>query len=189
MTLKIHITHSFLDLPYYHPSTKLWEGNVFSRFCSSVCPRMDPFKLVYFLAHTSIGKWVVTYRPFCSRFADERLSDFTVAVGETFEPSDFDPQSFTRCANVFGSLGQAETRKIRCEEPIIGRYVTVYLNNWNYLTICELVVHGHPVGKYHFTIKTIQNFVALTSMRGSCKGQIKYLAVQFNSKPVRRIQL
>ena len=102
---------------------------------------------------------------FCSHFADERLSDFTVAIGETFDPSDFDPRSFTRCANVFGSLGQAETRKIRCEEPIIGRYVTVYLNNWNYLTICELVVHGHPVGKYHFAINTIQNFVALTSMR------------------------
>ena len=74
---------------YYHPPTKLWEGNVFRPLCRSVCPHMDRsylftftppkpsacsppdlfklfhlgplylFKLVYCVTHTSIGRRLV----------------------------------------------------------------------------------------------------------------------------------
>ena len=46
-----------------------------------------------------------------------------------------------------GTVGQAESRTIRCDVPVVGQYVTVYLNKWDYLTICELEIHGHPIGK------------------------------------------
>ena len=77
----------------------------------------------------------------------ERLSDFTIAVGNEFDQDSFKPRRFTRCAHVSAAVGQAETRTIQCDVPVVGQYVTIYLNKWDYLTICELEVHGHPIGK------------------------------------------
>ena len=78
----------------------------------------------------------------------DRLSDFNISVGGSFKPGNkdlFDPSTFTQCAHVPGQLGAGETRVIQCKHPIRGRYVTVNLNQQNYLTICEFQVHGTPV--------------------------------------------
>ena len=77
---------------------------------------------------------------------DDQLSNFTVAVGNRFERRYFDRDGFTVCAYVEGALNQAETRTVKCDKPVVGRYVTVYLNTENALTICELEVHGTDIG-------------------------------------------
>ena len=80
----------------------------------------------------------------------ERLHNFTVAVGNTFDPSDqanFNPETFTPCEYEAGQLGHGETREIMCDRPVTGRYVTVYIyqTETTYpLTICELQVFGEP---------------------------------------------
>ena len=78
-------------------------------------------------------------------FLAERLADFTVAVGSSFDPDRFDPRGFTTCAHVEGHLDTSETRTIQCEVPVSGRYVTLYLTQKTYLTLCELAVHGDLV--------------------------------------------
>ena len=79
---------------------------------------------------------------FWNHIAAERLADFKVAVGDTFDPDDFDPTSFTTCVAVSGALGGGETRTIPCDTPVRGRYITVYMKGRKYLTICELEVYS-----------------------------------------------
>ena len=57
----------------------------------------------------------------------------------------FEPSTFSQCARVKGGLTSGETRRIPCNEPEPGRYVTVHLNRKDYLTICEFQVHGTPL--------------------------------------------
>ena len=78
----------------------------------------------------------------------ERLSNFTISVGDLFDPNNtdsFDPSTFTQCAHVPGRLGLGETRVIQCNQPVPGRFVTLNLNRKIALTICEFQVHGTPI--------------------------------------------
>ena len=86
----------------------------------------------------------------------DRLADFTVSVGNRFnplDPDDFDPSEFSQCVHVPGQLGLGETRTILCDEPVMGQFVAVYVNKTEYLTICEFEVHrlkvpGNQVGSF-----------------------------------------
>ena len=78
-------------------------------------------------------------------FLAERLADFTVAVGNSFDPDRLDPTRFTPCRHVEGHLDLSEIRTIHCDTPVSGRYVTLYLTQKNYLTLCELEVYGDPM--------------------------------------------
>ena len=85
----------------------------------------------------------------------ERLSNFNIAVGDSFDPlnkDSFDPSTFTQCAHISGQLGAGETRTIQCNQPVRGRYVSVNLNQRNPLTICEFEVHGTPAGNHSLFI-------------------------------------
>ena len=82
----------------------------------------------------------------------DRLADFTVGVGNRFnpeDPDDFDPSGFSQCVHVPGQLGLGETRTVPCDEPVMGRFVTVYVNKTEYLTICEFEVHRLKVPGMH----------------------------------------
>ena len=84
-------------------------------------------------------------------YKGERLHNFTVAVGNTFDPSDqanFNPETYTLCAYEPGPLLD-ETGQMMCDTPVTGRYVTVYMYQTEgiqeSLTICELQVFGELV--------------------------------------------
>ena len=86
----------------------------------------------------------------------ERLHNFTVAVGSTFNPNDlasFNPETFTPCAYEPGQFLQGDTREMMCNRPVTGRYVMVYIHQTGAtkhpLTICELQVFGDQApGKF-----------------------------------------
>ena len=80
-------------------------------------------------------------------------------MGNRFDPDNFDPQTFTRCARKDVEVGQ--TRTLQCESPSFGRYVTLYLGSWGSLAICDLKVHGHPLGKraYNYNESVYLNLV------------------------------
>uniref|UniRef100_A0A0E9WYM0 Fucolectin tachylectin-4 pentraxin-1 domain-containing protein n=1 Tax=Anguilla anguilla TaxID=7936 RepID=A0A0E9WYM0_ANGAN len=46
-----------------------------------------------------------------------------------------------RCS-VIGSMAAGETRTFHCPQPMIGRYVTVYLPKTEYLQLCEVEVNA-----------------------------------------------
>ena len=68
----------------------------------------------------------ILHSTFISVLSAERLSDFTIAVGNEFDRDSFKPRRFTRCARVSGAVGQAESRTVKCDVPVVGQYVTVY---------------------------------------------------------------
>ena len=85
-------------------------------------------------------------------FSVQRLSNFVISVGDSFDPvskDSFDTSTSTQCAHIPGKLGNGETRVIQCNQPVRGRYVTVNLNEKNALTICEFQVHGTLVSGKH----------------------------------------
>ena len=77
----------------------------------------------------------------------------TVAVGNEFDSCHFfNPHNFTRCAH-FNRTGQnGETQSLICDEPVNGRYVTVYGSD---LTMCEFEAFGLPLSgmfSYHYNM-------------------------------------
>ena len=80
-------------------------------------------------------------------FTDQRLHNFTVAVGNEFPSREsFDPENFTQCIHFPGQFGASDTRVLACDEPVRGRYVTVYFKRREVLTLCEVEIHGLPAG-------------------------------------------
>ena len=80
----------------------------------------------------------------------QRLSNFTISVGDSFDPvnkDSFDPSIFTQCAHVPGQLGAGETKPIPCDQPVRGRYVTVNLNQHKSLSLCEVKVYQSRTGE------------------------------------------
>ena len=89
----------------------------------------------------------------CLKLSGDRLRNVTEAVGMMFNSSDkssFDPQTFTPCVYQPGGFNAGETREMVCDQPAVGRYVTVYMyqSGAKYgLVICELQVFGE-IGEY-----------------------------------------
>ena len=141
---------------WYEFCTQFWwqwqrnNGYLDNRWWCSHCDANGKQKNILFNLPLMWGRALtaaILHSTFISVLSAERLSDFTIAVGNEFDRNSFKPRRFTRCAHVTGAVGQAESRTVKCDVPVVGQYVTVYLNTWNYLTICELEVHGHPIGK------------------------------------------
>ena len=76
------------------------------------------------------------------------MRNVTVSVGMMFNSSDrssFDPQTFTPCVYQPGGFSAGETREMVCDQPVVGRYVVVYMSRTDIkrpLVICELQVFG-----------------------------------------------
>ena len=74
-----------------------------------------------------------------------RLRNFTVAVGKKVDSCyTFDPTSFVTCVRV-QAIRQGETRPLFCNEPVPGRYVAIYMDMPEVLTLCEVEVYGKPL--------------------------------------------
>ena len=81
-----------------------------------------------------------------------RFRDFTIAVGNTFDSSNianFDPTTYTVCANISGSLLNGGVLDVICDPPLEGKYLTVHMVGVpdGGLEICEVLVFDHP-GKW-----------------------------------------
>ena len=75
----------------------------------------------------------------------ERLADFYIRVGQTFSTTDqgsFNPNTYTLCHYQSTAVGEGETRKFECDDPVGGRYVTVHFpqSGAERLTLCEVAV-------------------------------------------------
>ena len=67
---------------------------------------------------------------------------YVIDVGSTFSTDgSFDPRAYSICARV--TLRQGVTGTVRCDAPVRGRYVMVYLNtNSDTIGVCEVEVYG-----------------------------------------------
>ena len=74
------------------------------------------------------------------------MPKFTVGVSRDFKFAPFDPRQFTPCAHVCGSY---ETRYIKCDKPVRGRFVVVYGEERGQIQMCEFEVYANQTtGKY-----------------------------------------
>ena len=90
----------------------------------------------------------------------ERLADFYIRVGQTFDQGSFDPTTYTQCAYQSAALGNGETRMFYCDTPIVGRYVTVHFppTRTEVLTLCEVAVYGEIIKEGEsFSCNSFQN--------------------------------
>ena len=77
-------------------------------------------------------------------FPGERLADFYIRVGQSFPGvGSFDPTTYTLCYHQLTAMSNGETRMFTCEQPIIGRYVTVHFppTKSASLNLCEVAVY------------------------------------------------
>ena len=76
-------------------------------------------------------------------FAAGRMSGVNIS---TSVPTGTESHQFYRnmpCAYVKGALGKGETRRIKCKEPVLGRFLRIYLQGeTRILTLCEVQVYG-----------------------------------------------
>ena len=81
-----------------------------------------------------------------SMLVDDRLKNFTIGVGNEIDSCHlFQPENFTTCVHVPGRLEQAETRLLLCGTYVQGRYVTIYMERPETMTLCEVEVYGIPI--------------------------------------------
>ena len=81
-------------------------------------------------------------------FSDTRFKDFTVAVGNSFDPSNkgsFDKSVFSACVTVTGNLPSADNLDMICDPPLEGRYLAVHMHGATsgIIQLCEVVVYDH----------------------------------------------
>ena len=109
--------------------------NELIRIERSFCRMLHTFKYISFSAYSLICEFTL--------LTAERLRDFHVAVGDDISSHDsFDPGNFTDCLHVPGALAPAENRVLRCDRPVRGRYVAVYMNRTDVSSLCEVEIYG-----------------------------------------------
>ncbi|KAJ8340848.1 hypothetical protein SKAU_G00331390 [Synaphobranchus kaupii] len=70
--------------------------------------------------------------------AEERIRGAQIHIGNSLENNGIDnPQ-----CSVIGSWGAVETKTFQCEQPMSGRYVTVFLPKAEPLHLCEVEVNA-----------------------------------------------
>ena len=84
------------------------------------------------------------------------LHDVTIAVADAFDGITFDPDKFKRCAHHRGPIGNAQRKKMFCTPgPMKARFVVVYMDTLETLSLCEVLVYGQPAsGPATGTIKS-----------------------------------
>ena len=72
-----------------------------------------------------------------------RLADFYIRVGQTFDEATFDPETYTQCAHQSAAMDSSETKIFHCAHAIEGRFVTVHFptTRAEVLTLCEVAVY------------------------------------------------
>ena len=80
----------------------------------------------------------------CETVSAERLSNFTISVGNVFDDQKFDATTYEECWFQSAALGPGETRDFICRRVILGRYVAIHFppDKTEPLTLCEVEVHS-----------------------------------------------
>jgi hypothetical protein len=65
-------------------------------------------------------------------------------VGNDFNQSTFNPEEYELCKFVAGARSDGEVIDVICDQPLTGRYVTIYKLTAaaEHLTLCEVEVFG-----------------------------------------------
>ncbi len=69
-----------------------------------------------------------------------RLKNAFVAVGNNFTQKSFDPSGYDVCAHI-PNQGRGATEAYSCDNPVRGRFLTVYLQDPGCLSLCEVEVY------------------------------------------------
>ena len=87
--------------------------------------------------------------------AGNKLSDFYIRVGNSFNQASFDPTSHTLCWHQPCALGAGETRQFTCNQVLDSRYVIIHFSSGKIeqLILCEVKVYS-DLGK---TLEVIAN--------------------------------
>ena len=115
-----------------------------------------------------------------------RLSNFYIRVGDSFDDATFDPTTYAVCWYQSDPIGRGETRQFICNQPIVGRYVTIHFpsNKSEFLTMCEVQVFS-DTGKnlVCFVLPKIKTTVAdLGNARDAPPGPNSFNFMQFLGK-------
>ena len=72
----------------------------------------------------------------------DRLADFYIRVGQTFNETSFDPTTYTLCHYHSIQRDPGETAMFICDHPVKGKYVTVHFpkSKAERLTLCKVAV-------------------------------------------------
>ncbi|XP_035287706.1 fucolectin-7-like [Anguilla anguilla] len=119
---------------FSHASNAI-DGNQDSFFYHGSCSHTEgdnPWWRVDLLQVYTITSVTITNRGDC---CGERISGARILIGKHLKNNGINnPQS----VSVIGSMAAGETKTFRCPQPMIGRYVTVYLPKREYLHLCEV---------------------------------------------------
>ena len=76
--------------------------------------------------------------------AADRLSDFYIRVGNSFNQESFDPATYTQCCYQSDAFEQGGTKQFNCTSGIVGRYVAIHFptTKTQDLTLCEVQVYA-----------------------------------------------
>ncbi|XP_064196414.1 fucolectin-4-like [Anguilla rostrata] len=126
------------EVGYSHASNAI-DGNKDSHFlhgsCTITTGGANPWWRVDLLQVYTITSVTIINRGDC---CGERINGALILIGNSLEQNGINnPQ-----CNMIGFLATGETRTFQCPQPMIGRYVTVYLPKTEYLQICEVEVNA-----------------------------------------------
>nr|Q9I931.1 RecName: Full=Fucolectin-1; Flags: Precursor [Anguilla japonica]BAB03523.1 fucolectin-1 [Anguilla japonica] len=115
------------------------DGNRDSDFshgsCSHTTNSPNPWWRVDLLQLYTITSVTITNRGDC---CGERISGARILIGNSLENNGINNPA----CSVIGSMETGETRTFHCPQPMIGRYVTVYLPKTEVLQLCEVEVNA-----------------------------------------------
>ena len=120
-------------------ANKAVDGNDSGQLSASICTHTKsedkPWWRVDLRSPTLITQLVIFNRADCCR---ERLHSFTIRIGDSLANNG---NANPLCGGV-QSMKTDLVKTFRCPNPVVGRYVTIQLQDRNYLTLCEVVVNG-----------------------------------------------
>ncbi|KAI1894912.1 hypothetical protein AGOR_G00120650 [Albula goreensis] len=95
----------------------------------------NPWWKVDLLQSYIIASVTITNRGDCCA---ERINGAQIHVGNSLENNGID----NPLCSVVDTMSAGETKTFQCEQPMLGRYVTVYIPRHEYLHLCEVEVNA-----------------------------------------------
>ena len=137
----------------------------------------------------TIAGWCLSWKPKIFSFSDERLSDFYIRAGDSFDPGSFDPTTFDLCHYQLTAPGDGETRTFDCVLGVAGKFVSVNFPSMktDALHMCEVEVYGE-VPLRPFLLLSLSSFSSvhihsLVTCQVSCESCFG-LQVQFTGRKI-----
>ncbi|KAJ8340846.1 hypothetical protein SKAU_G00331370 [Synaphobranchus kaupii] len=117
------------------------DSDLYHASCSITNNEANPWWRVDLLETYVVASVTITNKGACCA---ENINGAEIHIGNSLVNNGIDnPQ-----CSVVSSLARGETKTFQCEQPLSGRYVTVYLPRTEYLQLCEVEVNAWvPVPK------------------------------------------